>query len=223
MGIYDCIMSVLDTAVREASSISELARWSGVDKSSIAKWHARKVTPRLSDIAPLLDAIGCTIVRNGKSLCEDTSRDEDFLAVPGINDTSIQEPGRIPPNNIRGWCHVEKTYESVNGRSDLVVIQIEDDMMAPAIPCGSMVLVDRADVGEESNHIYLIRHPHTRETAIRRVFINDEYPDREIIFANDNPNYKKPKIFSLKRDYHGDMSRALLGRAIWLRKSISLL
>ena len=220
MSFYDCVMTILDAAVRDAASISELARWCGIEKSSLAKWHNRTNAPRLKDIAPLMDAMGCSIVCKDEGLFKDTSRDEDFIAVPVIKDPDNLEPGYIPPNNIRGWCHVERSYESVSGRSDLIVIQIEDDMMAPAIPRGSMVLVDRSSQADEYGKIFLVRYPHSRKTAIRRVFINDKEHDRKIIFANDNPTYKDPEFFFLKKDYHGDIKRALLGRAIWLRKNI---
>lgn len=220
MGIYEQAMAVIDEACENAESIGKLATWSGVKKYSLIKWHNRECTPSLKDLAKFLDSMGYRLVRTDEEYCVDESHNDDFIAVPVIRDPAILDPGFVPPHNIRGWCHVEKNYESVSGRSDLVVIQIEDDMMAPLIPRGSQVLVDRSDVGEDSNCIYLVRLPHKQDTAIRRVFINDDEPNREIIFANDNPQYKKPKIFRLKRDYHGDMSRALLGRAIWLRKPV---
>ena len=220
MGIFEQALQIIDEAIKKSESIGKLALWSGVSKSSLVKWSGRKCAPRFRDMATFLDALGYKLVKTDGNYVDD-SRDDDYIAVPVIDRPELLEPGMIPLHNIRCWCHVNREYESVRGRcGDLIVIQVVGEDMAPTLPAGCQVLVDRDDRTPEYGKLFLVRHPHTRVTELRRLYINPQGTDKTIIFANDSTTLKKPIIYSLKRDYHGDMDRVIVGRAVWLRTPI---
>ena len=221
MSIYQKAIDALRAARDEEGSFNALAKYSKVPKSSLIRWANGTANPRFEDIAALLDYLGYDIVRHSDGPFIDTSKDEDFVSVPILKDPSLWRRGHtIPTNNIAGYCKVEKHFPSVEGKNNLAVIKMEDDSMAPTMPAGSLVLVDLDDCAPEDSKIFFVRDPMTDEAGIRRVTVTPMEKDVRIAYSNDNLDQQRPRFFSLKKDFCGQICAAILGRAIWIRTEI---
>lgn len=230
-------IAILREEVERAGGVREFARLQGVQASQISRWLSGTTAPKLDDIGRIFDCIGVDVCRmNGcaggrpvrfslpEVVCSDEAvslMEEEFVAVPIVRSPNALTRYNVPKENRSGWCIVDRHFESVAKRHDLVAITITDDDMTPTISKGEMVLVDRDRPAIDQGRIYLVRSSEG-DTGLRRVS-TAAMPDGDIriMISNDNRKNICPRIFSLRKDFGGDIYRCVLGRAIWLRSRIA--
>lgn len=234
----DRAIGLLREEVDKAGGLREFARLHNIQPSQISRWLSGSTSPKLDDLGRVFDAIGIDLSRNSsccggrpvKILCPEHVPREDlneisdsFVAIPVVNDPDdVSVNGyAVPKYNRESWALVDKSFQSVSGRSDLIVVPVSDSDMSPTLNDGDLVLVDRDRAPVKNGRIYLCRSPRSSETGFRRVVL-EEMPDgdTQIIMTNDNMLGVRPRSFSLRKDYEGDIFKAVLGRAIWIRTSI---
>ncbi len=144
---------------------------------------------------------------------------EDYLAVPLAAMPVAAGPGIIPDDEIKGWVLVWRHHESVRFRTNLVAVEIgrNEHSMVPALHPGDLVLVDREDTNPEpAGRIMLVTEPGESGGAmVKRVATKKVDNDIELVFYSDNSREFPPYTYRLKRDYDGDLSRAIVGKVIW--------
>lgn len=174
------------------------------------------------------EGVGCSSQRPVCFICAQatgaaplgTSRppdSEDYFAVPLASESVAAVPGRIPEEAVRGWVLVWRHHESVRFRTDLVAVEVGrgDMSMAPTLHPGDIVLVDRAEhTPDPAGKIMLVTGPDAG-CAVKRVSTQPVEGDLEIIFYSDNSREFPPTVHRLRRDYGGELARAIVGRVIW--------
>lgn len=229
-------ITILREEVERAGGVREFARLHGVQASQISRWLSGATAPKLDDLGSIFDRIGVDVCRirgcaGGRpvmfSLPEVVSSEdaetigrEEFVAVPIVRSLEALTRYEVPEENRSGWCIVDRHFESVAYRHDLVAMTVVNEDMSPTLHPGEMVLIDRDRPPIDQGRIYLVRAA-DGETGLGRVS-TAAMPDGDlrILISNDNRNNIRPRIFSLRRDYGGDIYRCILGRAIWMRSRI---
>jgi len=142
---------------------------------------------------------------------------KDYIAVPLVSLAAAAKSGRIDPADIHGWMLVWRRHESVRFRTDLVAASIAagEDGLAPVLRAGDVVLIDRGEKSPDpAGKIMLVRDP-DGACAVRRVATQSAADDLELVFYADSPRDTPPRVRRLRRDYAGDLGRAIAGRVVW--------
>lgn len=89
--------------------------------------------------------------------------------------------------------------------------------MQPLLNPDDIVLVNRADIDiSKPGHIMLVRDPVDGSGMITRVSVQPAANnDWSIQFYSDNAAQNPPMLYSLREDYNGELSNAIVGRVIW--------
>ena len=149
----------------------------------------------------------------------------DYMAVPLVSAATATQPGPVSEDEIDGWMLVWRHQESLCFRSNLVAVTIRpgDQSMAPHMYPGDIVIVDRNDREPgPAGKIMLVNEPGEPEQAvIRRVGAKRSDNDLELIFYSDNSREYPPCTCSLKRDFNGDVARAIGGAVVWAWNDMS--
>ena len=91
--------------------------------------------------------------------------------------------------------------------------------MVPTLHPQDIVLVDKDDFRPTpEGSIFLIREPGPdAEVAVKRVYTQVRDGDTLLNFVSDNPDKKSYPlaVYSLERDYQGDLKQAIVGRVVW--------
>lgn len=146
---------------------------------------------------------------------------ERYKAIPLAQGSVAAGPGMVPQDSVRGWVLALKDHSSIKYRTNLVAVEVgkSQESMVPTLHPLDIVLVDKDDfrpVPEGS--IFLIREPGPdADVAIKRIYTQNRDGDTLLQFVSDNPDKKSypPSVYSLERDYQGDLRRAIVGRVVW--------
>ena len=91
--------------------------------------------------------------------------------------------------------------------------------MVPTLHPKDIVMVDKDDIRPQPDgSIFLIREPgHDADVAVKRVYTQNRDGDTVLNFVSDNPDKRSypPMVYSLERDYGGDLGRAIVGKVVW--------
>ncbi len=189
----------------------------------------------LDSLGRILDKLGCKtmfpdeISEQPRNVCfvapsptatvEGEPLSEDYLAVPLAASPVAAGPGLIPEDAIDGWVLVWRHHHSVQRRRNLVAVEVgaNEYSMIPTLHPGDLVLVDRDDKNPEpAGRIMLVTEPGEDGGAmVKRVATTKRDDDLELVFYSDNSREFPPFTYRLKRDYYGDISRALVGKVVW--------
>lgn len=153
MGLREDFMEALSTGIRAAGSVAGLARSIGVSPSTVSRWKNGSRIPTLLEGEKLCSFLGLRLV--GEDVLRNLSHDEDFVSVPIVRTDMVLRPGVIPAECVAGWCRVDRRFNSVAGKRDLVVVEIGMDA-AETIKEGSLVLVDRTRREPRHNRMFLV-------------------------------------------------------------------
>ena len=150
---------------------------------------------------------------------------DDYMAVPLTNATVAARPGTVPEEAVEGWVLVWRHQESLRFRCNLVAVAVPpgDLSMAPALHPGDIVIVDRNDRDPgPTGRIMLVREPgESGRPLIRRVGTRRLDDDLEFVFYPDNSREYPPATSRLKRDFNGDVGRAIGGAVVWAWNDMS--
>ncbi|WP_460031676.1 S24 family peptidase [Megalodesulfovibrio paquesii] len=146
---------------------------------------------------------------------------EDYLAVPLVEQAVAAGPGLIPEHTVRDWVIVWRWQEAIRGKSNLVAVRVgkAQTSMAPTIHPGDILLVDRNDIHREPHppgNIYLVQDPAPDYgLAVKRVIFEHQNRRLRVVFYSDNAVEHPPRTYDFQAEYHGEISRALIGRVVW--------
>lgn len=143
--------------------------------------------------------------------------EEDYIAVPLAEEPVAAGSGIIPQDFIRGWVLVWRHHDSVRFTRNLVAVEIgkNERSMLPTFSPGDILLIDRSDKNPaQAGRAWLVCDP-DGGCAIKRVSTKKAGNDVEIIFYSDNTQEFPPSSYRMKRDFDGDITRAIAGRVVW--------
>ena len=208
-----------------------------IDPSQLNRFLKRERGLNTESLGHILDRMGATVlfgdepVDAAREVCfrppEGTRagpdapnpQPDDYMAVPLAPAAVAADPGPVPEDAVEGWVLVWRHQESLRFRSNLVAVAVGpgDLSMAPAMHPGDIVIVDRNDRDPgATGKIMLVRTPGEPERAcIRRVGTKRLEHDLEFIFYADNSREYPPATGLLKRDFNGEISRAIGGAVVW--------
>lgn len=233
MIIYEEFLKLLNAAIEKYGNANKLAEKLGVHPNLITRWKNRERVPNLQSIQPLADLLGWELtdkennashavcfVQPNLSLPESDYEkpvDEDYLAAPIISEVGAG-PGYLPENEISGWFMIRK--HSIRGRGThqliAVIIAPHSISMQPTLMPGDVVLIDRDDTdASKPGKLMLVQDPIDGSGMIKRVSLREKKNDVEITYYSDNTAICPPQVYSLARDFDGDMDKAIVGRVIW--------
>ncbi|WP_337618125.1 S24 family peptidase [Desulfovibrio sp.] len=143
---------------------------------------------------------------------------EDYLAAPLVGEVGAG-PGYLPQESVESWFLVYKHVPAIMGRRNLIAVEIgkTSTSMLPLLSPGDIVLVDRDDIDvSHAGHIMLVRDPEGAG-MVKRVSVQPTPggKDFSIQFYSDNAATNPPLLYSLREDYGGEISNAIVGRVIW--------
>ena len=231
------VKNLLEQAVGMYGSAKALAAASGVSAPNISRWRQTQRSPRVAEIAPILDLIGAEIsLKSEKVPSKEINiagaaaspaearfpaprpHADDYLAVPLVSDFAAG-PGHIPPENVKDWLIVSRNHMAVRVRKNILGVQLSRDAlnMEPTLRPGNIVLVDRDDRNVENGRMFLVREPDDNgDASIKRVAVTEaggKEQDFRITYYGDNPAYP-PRIYSLQKDFGGDWENVVVGRVL---------
>lgn len=143
---------------------------------------------------------------------------EDYIAAPLVGEVGAG-PGYLPQESVESWFLVYKNVPAIMGRRNLIAVEIgaRSTSMQPLLNPGDIVLVDRDDIDvSRPGHIMLVRDP-DGAGMVKRVSVQPAADRRDfsLQFYSDNAAENPPLLYSLRADYGGDISNAIVGRVIW--------
>lgn len=223
----------------QASGMSQaqFARETGVQQGSLSRFLKGEQSSLSGDtVAKIVNFFGAKLVFPGEN--EEPSRDvcfvnsrimpagqhvappvaEDYLAAPLVGEVGAG-PGYLPQESVESWFLVYKHVPAIMGRRNLIAVEIgkTSTSMLPLLSPGDIVLVDRDDIDvSHAGHIMLVRDPEGAG-MVKRVSVQPTPGSRDfsIQFYSDNAATNPPMLYSLREDYGGELSNAIVGRVIW--------
>nr|DAU30521.1 MAG TPA: putative transcriptional regulator [Caudoviricetes sp.] len=141
---------------------------------------------------------------------------EDYIAAPLVGEVGAG-PGYFDQGEVKSWFLAYRHVEAIRGRRNLIAVEIgpTSTSMCPLLNPGDIVLVDRDDKDVRyPGHIMLVRDPDDAG-MIKRVSLHRAKNDWIIQFYSDNAAENPPMLYSLREDYDGDLTKAVIGRVIW--------
>ncbi len=227
------IVSLVREALKACGSQHKLAEEIGVPQSTISKLlNGAKI--RMDSLCPIIDALGVKLVapQEKKSLrdvcfvkseivesgldCVPPEAD-DYFAVPLVDDVGAGHAA-VPDGILKSWFLVYRYGESIRGRHNLLAARILNTAtsMLPTLSPGDIVLVDMDDKAVRTGRIYLVKDPEDGG-MVKRVTVRDLPKERDfqLTFYSDNAAEFPPEVYSLKKDYGNDWSRAIVGLVVW--------
>jgi len=143
---------------------------------------------------------------------------EDYWAVPLVGEAGAG-PGIMPSEEIKSWVLVHRHQHAVRFKRNLLAVEIEKNStsMTPLLRPGDVVLVDRDDFKpNKAGGIFLVREPGPSGGGmVKRVATRQQNGDMAITFYSDNAPENPPQSYSLREDYDGEISNAIVGRCVW--------
>ncbi|MCJ2166016.1 LexA family transcriptional regulator [Pseudodesulfovibrio sp. S3] len=240
MGFTDDVRKALLDRIGPGKRYSNNKRMAddlGVDPSQLNRFLKQERGLNTESLGHILDRVGVSIVFGdepadaarevcfrppGKTQAETNAPDpqpEDYLAVPLAPSLVAAGTGLIPEDKVEGWVLVWRHQESIRFRSNLVAVEVGSNQlsMTPTLHPGDIVLVDRNDrEPSPAGKIMLVCEPgQDGGIMIKRVNTKRLDNDLELIFYSDNSREYPPTTYRLKRDFDGDITRAIGGSVVW--------
>lgn len=240
MSSYEQTIVALREAIKlRYKSVAGLADAMGIPANRLTRWFSGERGPRYKELAEVFDFMGIKLVFPGES--HDTTKDvcfvsphivgvngdappippENYMAVPLARGSVAAGPGLVPQDAVKGWVLALRSHSSIKYRTNLVAVEIGDgqESMVPTLHPKDIVLVDKDDIRPQPDgSIFLIREPgHDADVAVKRVYTQNQEGETVLNFVSDNPDKRSypPRVYSLERDYDGDLRRAIVGRVVW--------
>ena len=236
MSTLEDFRHILEKAEQEFHSLNKLCLEAGVDYSSIHKWlNGKQASLNLNTVAKILDLLGMTIQKNApttaptKEVCFVDAKivpagdgiappqAEDYLAAPMVGEVGAGR-GYIAQEDVLSWFLVYRPALPAQHSKDLFAVQIgkASTSMQPTLNPGDIVLVDKgADIRGFMGRMMLVRDADRESGMIKRVELTPKEDDTIITYYSDNAAQFRPMVYSLKNDFDGDLSKAIVGRVIW--------
>ncbi|BDQ36331.1 hypothetical protein SYK_06910 [Pseudodesulfovibrio nedwellii] len=238
MGFHDDLTNGLKGLVgkdRRFKNNARLAEACDVAPIQISRIVKKEREQYIKALAKIIDGVGARLIFDDANE-HDTAREvcfvdaqavnapdaikiaeEDYIAVPLAEEPVAAGPGLIPQDSIRGWVLVWRHHKSLRFTTNLVAVQIgkNERSMLPTFCPEDILLIDRSNKNpEQPGKTWLVCDP-DGGCAIKRVSTKPVDGDIELIFYSDNTQDFPPTSYRLKRDFDGNITRAIAGRVVW--------
>lgn len=157
---------------------------------------------------------------------------QNCLAIPVISlskATLSTADHQLGQEDIHDWVIISEGMKSMRLRSaaqnpnTLIAIELDRqyDQMEPVLQPGDIIVVDRNDKYERfapPGNIFIAKEPSAENNEsgrICRVLTEPDGQDLRIVYYYDNITKYTPRTWSLKDDFAGEITNALIGRVIW--------
>ena len=209
-------------------SQAQFARETGVQQGSLSRFLKGEQSSLSGDtVAKIVAFLGARLVFPGEDSPE-PARDVCWVnakimpagehVVPPVAEDYLAAP-LVGQESVESWFLVYKHVPAIMGRRNLIAVEIgkTSTSMLPLLSPGDIVLVDRDDIDvSHAGHIMLVRDPEGAG-MVKRVSVQPTpgSKDFSIQFYSDNAATNPPLLYSLREDYGGEISNAIVGRVIW--------
>lgn len=171
--------------------------------------------PRLTQTDRDVCFVDAKIVPGGENIAPPQA--EDYIAAPMVGEVGAGQ-AYIAQEDVESWFLVYRHALPAEHSRDLFAVQIAKNStsMQPTLYPGDIVLVDRqVRVEAYLGRMMLVRNPDRDSGMIKRVELTPKGDDTFITYYSDNAAQWPPMIYSLRNDFDGDLSNAIVGRVIW--------
>lgn len=172
--------------------------------------------PRLTQTNRDVCFVDAKIVPAGENI--EPPQAEDYIAAPMVGEVGAGQ-AYIAQEDVESWFLVYRHALPAEHSRDLFAVRIGKDStsMQPTLYPGDIVLVDRQVPRVEAylGRMMLVRNPDRDSGMIKRVELTPYDGDTLITYYSDNAAQWSPMIYSLRNDFDGDLSNAIVGRVIW--------
>jgi phage repressor protein C with HTH and peptisase S24 domain len=145
------IVPIIREGIERYGSAAELARRSGCTPANISRWLKQERIPRISEFAPLMDAVGIEF-----SYADAQIMDYDF--VPKHAARAGAGASLETSEDVEGFFPFRKDWLAARGiyASSAVLLDVSGDSMEPLFREGDTLLIDRRDTTVRDGKIYVV-------------------------------------------------------------------
>ena len=172
------LLDVINAAIQQKGSLSELARSIGTNKAKISKWVNKEASPNSADVAPVVEMMGARLVLPDEKLVA-----YDFVpkvtAKAGVG-ASLETDG-----DLEGLYAFRKDFMGIEhiSAAHSVLMDVVGDSMESLFSEGDTLLVDKSDVEVMDGKIYVVTLGD--ELRVKRVHKSLS----GLILRSENPKY----------------------------------
>ena len=145
------IVPIIKLGIQRFGSAAELARRSGCTPANISRWLNQERVPRISEFAPLMDAVGINF-----SFADEQIFDFDFVVKHGAKagaGASLETS-----EEVEGYYAFRKDWLAAHGiyARSAVLLDVTGDSMEPLFREGDTLLIDTRDTSVRDGKIYVV-------------------------------------------------------------------
>ncbi len=145
------IVPIIKLGIERFGSAAELARRSGCTPANISRWLKQERIPRISEFAPLMDAVGIEF-----SYADEQILDYDF--VPKHAARAGAGASLETSEKVEGFYAFRRDWLASRGMyaSSAVLLDVSGDSMEPLFREGDTLLIDKRDTTIRDGKIYVV-------------------------------------------------------------------
>ena len=172
------LLDVINAAIQQKGSLSELARSIGTNKAKISKWVNKEASPNSADVAPVVEMMGARLVLPDEKLVA-----YDF--VPKVTAKAGAGASLETDGDLEGLYAFRKDFMGIEhiSAAHSVLMDVVGDSMEPLFSEGDTLLVDKSDVEVMDGKIYVVTLGD--ELRVKRVHKSLS----GLILRSENPKY----------------------------------
>lgn len=161
------LLSAIEVGKVQYGNWAGLARAAGVSEANISRWRKEIQSPRISDYAPILEAVNAQLVFPNQSV-RDYARFLQVQDMDAFNHTTALRRGENVPQSVLEYVAQKKHREpgvlfSLDllehvgiDAADALLFKAESESMAPVIKSGDLALIDKTKTAIDDGKIYLV-------------------------------------------------------------------
>ena len=204
----------LNETIRSFGSANGLANAAGVSEGALRKWAQGTSEPTRDRLVAISRAAGVNLtwLATGNGPRDSTGKEdmpilEGFVALEGVGEQAggAEFSGGQDIAFSQDWVERQAAQEAAN----LATVQVPDDSMAPLLPAGSVLVVDRRSSGITRDGIYALVLDRT--LIVRRL---QRLPGGQIEASAESGTYQSFRF------HPKDTDVTILGRAVWAARDL---
>ena len=201
MDMHEKLLSALELGKKVHGNYAGLSRASGVSEANISRWRKGQ-SPRISEYAPLLQALHAQLVFPGDELIE-------YELIPKTSARAGAGSSFLTEDEVEGLYAFRKDFMAqLKISKDAVLLDVIGDSMEPTLRNGDTILVDKQDKEVHEGKIYLVSFQ--EQLLIKRLF----HSVNGLILRSDNAMYIDTTV---PPEYMDDL--IVWGRMRWLART----
>ena len=145
------IVPIIKLGIERFGSAAELARRSGCTPANICRWLKQERVPRISEFAPLMQAVGVDFTYSDEQLLE-----YDFI--PKHSAKAGAGASLQTSEHVEGYFAFSKRWMAAQGiyPNSAVMLDVVGDSMEPLFREGDTLLINTRDTHVRDGKIYVV-------------------------------------------------------------------